>query len=300
MGGVMRNDVRPYFVASEDSVQWGQWRLLDGAGGIPLPQYIEGWEPGTNIRISREFDIDRARFEAETRCSLDDCRIHLRWLSSTTGMAGSAPPIVLSEAGEGVIDVNLLGAEIAGTLSLYSRVVLAVRPRVEIPLGAAQTPGSVLNEHKQLLELEKPAAMFPIQMVDFARTPYPVEASWHLDIDGDLDSPFMGGVLLQVNARDTALREAISHNESVDDVGVALTDELESSVSALLIDLAIAHRDDLLQNEWPVDSIADVLKNTLLRADLEDTMPPAPRDLTDFRTRVGGAVRKMGHGRLFR
>lgn len=296
----MRSDVRPYFVPAEDTVKWGQWNLIDDAAQTPLPDFIDGWEPGLNVRIRREFRVDRARFESETRCALDDCRVHVRWLSSTTGMASSAPSFAISPDGRGVIDVELPGAKIAGSLTLYSRLVLALRPTGATPIGAARIPGSVLAEHKQVLVLEQPTVMFPIQMLDFARTQYPVEASWHLDIDGDLESPFMGGALLQINSRDTLLREAISRIGSADGVESLLRDELESGVSALLIDLAIAHRDELVGSDWPPDSIGDVLTNTLLRAGFEDATPPASRELTDFRTRIGGAVRRMGHGRPFR
>lgn len=296
----MRNDVRPYFVPSGESVRWGDWTLLDGEGHLPLPEYIDGWEPGTDLRIRREFEIDKARFESETQCTLEQCRVHVAWLSSTTGMVASAPPTSISAAGQGIVDVELLGAKIAGTLSLYSRIVFASRPTDDGPIGAARIPGSILAEHKQILRLERPSPMFPTQMVDFARTHHSVDASWHLDIDGELESPFMGAVLLQINSRDSALREAISREGSTGEVQRNLTDDLESGVASLLIAIAIANRDELAGKDWPVSSVGDVLKNTLLRADLADTMPPSPRDLNDFRTQIAGAVRKMGHGRLFR
>ncbi|WP_395307507.1 hypothetical protein V4U86_19070 [Mycobacterium sp. AMU20-3851] len=296
----MRNDVRPYFVPSDESVAWGEWTLVDGEGHLPLPGYVEGWEPGTNLRIRRDIAIDRERFESETQCALEHCHVYLAWLSSTTGMVASARPARISGAGRGTIDVELIGERIAGTLSLFSRIVFASRPAGEAPIGAARFPGSILAEDRQLLTLEQPSPMFPTQMVDFARTYHSADASWHLDIEGDLESPFIGAVLLQINSRDTALREAISRSGPIDDVQRILIDELESGVSALLIDVAIANRDELTGKDWPIGSVGDVLKNTLLRANLADTMTPSPRELNDFRTQIAGAVRKMGHGRLFR
>ena len=296
----MPNDVKPYFVPSADSVRWGPWMLVDGDDHLPLPASIEGWEPGTDIHLQREVVIDKAAFESETRCALHDCRINVCWRSSTTDMVEGVPPIALPASGTGLIDIELVGARLAGTLNLISRVVLARQTGEDKSIGAARIPGSILAEHKQLLILETPVTMFPLQMVDFARTMYAPDASWHLDVDGQLESPFMGSVLLQINCRDTVLREAISNDGVPDEVQRGLMDELEGGVSALLIDLAIANRDELLDNEWPADSVGDVLKNTLLRADLVDAVPPSVHDLADSRTRVAAAVRRMGQGRLFR
>jgi hypothetical protein len=300
MERVMPNDVRPYFVPSPHTVTWLPWNLVEGESQVLLPGCIEGWEPGTNLRLNREFQVDVERFESETQSSVGDFSVNVSWQSSTTDMVDSAVPLLVPPTGAGVVEVELIGSKVGGILSLRSRIVLAQRPRGDVPIGAPRMPGSIVVEDDQLLVLERAATMFPVQMVDFARTTYAPNASWHLDVDGDLEAPFMGAVLLQINSRDTDLREAISHQGTMDDFQRVLNDEFEADVAALMIDLAVENRDDLLANEWPVDSVADVLKNTLLRANLADAVPPSAHNLVDFRTQVAGAVRKMGHGRLFR
>ena len=54
----------------------------------------------------------------------------------------------------------------------------------------------------------------------------------------------------------------------------ALSDELEADVAALLIELAVANRDELVENDWPDDSVGDVLRKTMLQAGFEDVLPP--------------------------
>lgn len=296
----MPSDVRPYFVPSPETVQWLPWMLVEQGARSPLPGYIEGWEPGIDLRLRREVRIDIDRLESETQSCVSDLIINVSWQSSTTGMVGSMLPVVIPADGSGEVHVELDGHKLAGTLSLYSRIVLAQGPKGSVPVGAPRIPGSVLVEDKQLLVLEQTATMFPVQLIDFARTTYSPDASWHLDVDHDLEAPFMAAILLQINSRDTELCEAISRQGPVSDYRRALTDELEAGVAALMIELAVENRDDLLANDWSVGSVGDVLKNTLIRANLADANAPSAQALVDFRTQVAGAVRRTGHGRLFR
>lgn len=295
----MPNDVRPYFVPRDGSVRWSPWKLVSGSDRLPLPDYVDGWEPGLDIHINRQFEIDRDAFESDTLTQLDDCLVHISWQSSTTDMVDAAPPITIPHTGSGSIDVDLLGYKLAGTLTIYSRIVLSRLPSSGKPMGSARIPGSVLNEHVQTLVLENPTTMFPLQVVDFARTTYAPDASWHLDVDGDLGSPFMGAVLLQINSRDTELCEAVSRESVTGETKRILNDQLEAGIAELLIELAILNGDELLASDWPADSVGDVLKKTLARADLLDATPPTAHILPDFRTLIAGAVRKMGRGRLF-
>lgn len=296
----MPSDVRPYFVPSYEAVEWLPWMLVQGDTRIPLPNYIEGWEPGTDLQLSRELKVDVERLEAETQSSLSDLIINVSWQSSTTGMVDSMAPVAIGPECLTAIDVKLDGYKLAGNLSLYSRIVLAQRPKGSIPLGAPRIPGSVLVEDRQLLALEREVTMFPVQLVDFARTAYSPDASWHLDVDPDLEAPFMAGFLLQINRRDTELCEAISQQGLVGDYQRALNDELEAGVAALMIDLAVENRDDLLSNEWPSGSVGEVLRNTLTGSNLADVVAPSAQSRADFRTKVAGAVRRMGRGRMFR
>jgi hypothetical protein len=296
----MPNDVRPYFVPSPESVRWGPWMLGEGEAAVPLPGYIEGWEPGTDLHICRNFEIDETEFKSETLTSLDNCVLALSWRSSTTDMVGSIPPIAIPASRAGVIYVELEGSKLAGTLRLYSRLVLAQQPGGSRPIGAAQIPGSILSEHEQVLVLEHPTTMFPLNIVDFARTTHDADASWHLDIGGDLEAPFMGSVLLEINSRDRDLCDAITRIGVESEFQRTLSDDLEAGIAALIIDLAILNREELLETDWVPASVGDVLKNTLRRAGLVDAAPPSALDLADLRTRVAGAVRKMGHGRIFR
>ena len=126
-------------------------------------------------------------------------------------MVDSAPPIAIPATGSGSVDVELIGHKLAGTLNLHSRIVLSRQPPGETRLGAVSILGSILDEHKQVLVLENPATMFPLQMVDFARTTYSPDASWHLDVSGDLEIiRSWERSCSRSTARDAELSEAVS------------------------------------------------------------------------------------------
>jgi hypothetical protein len=142
--------------------------------------------------------------------------------------------------------------------------------------------------------------MYPVSVIDFAQTRYAPSASWHLETGGvHLDAPFFGAFMLLINSRDKTLCDAIARGPK-DKFNQALYDELEAGVASVMIELAIHEHDQLVEGAWPLDSVGDVLKKTLERSGLVDAVPPSSYDLADFRTRLAGAVRNSGQGRLFR
>lgn len=156
-----------------------------------------------------------------------------------------------------------------------------------------------MTEDRRSLTLEREIRMFPIHRVDFSRTPYSVDASWHLEIDGDLETPYLAALMLLINSRDTALWEAIS-DDLKNDSQTLIYQELEQGVACLLLELALQNREELMATAWPVDSVGDVLRQTLELSQMTESAQFFDLTLPDFNTAVTGAVRKSGHGRLFR
>jgi len=292
------SDVRPYLTPSQDTIVWEPWQLRDGDEWTALPEFVEGWDPGTDLELRRVLRVDLVHFRTETLTDATYFAVNVSWRSSTTGMVESAPTVAIPDSGIGEVNATLSGARLGGTLTIRSTVVLAKSPDVALP-GTVQVPGSVVAEDQCELILERGMPMFPVNMVDFARTRYPPSASWHLETGGDLDAPFLGSFMLMVNSRDNELCAAIARGPK-DKISQALYDELESAVAALMIELAIYERDQLVEGVWPTDSVGDVLQRTLGRSGLADAVAPSAFDLADFRTQLAGAVRSMGHGRVFR
>lgn len=295
----MPSDIRPYFVPSGSTVGWQQWDFLNNGVWIELPEYVEGWQPGDDLQIGREFTIDLDALARETMQPPSSFVVTLSWVSSTTGMLGSTSPVRLPDSGKGRIEATLSGDRIGGVLTLRSGLALKRTDLAAAPLGSAHVAGSVMLEERRSLMLEREVRMFPIHKVDFSRTPYSVDASWHLEIDGDLETPYLAAFMLLINSRDTALCEAIS--DDLKDVSQTLIYQgLEQGVASLLLELALQGREELLATTWPVDSVGDVLRQTLELSGMSESASFFDSPLSDFKTAIAGAVRKSGHGRMFR
>lgn len=294
----MPADVRPYLVPRPGTVMWEPWFLLDAGEWRPLPDAIEGWDPGTDLRAARHVRIDVARFVQETGLDLTDLALTVSWTSSTTDMTEAAPAVKFDPNGTASIDTKLAGERLAGTLSLRSTISL-IRYSVERHVGVATVPGSVLAEHVQRMVLESMSSMFPVHEIDFSHTRLSPTASWHLETSTDLTAPFYGVFRVLINKRDRELRTAVSRGVK-DRRQQALLDELQAGVAALLLELALHLRTELEEREdWPPDSVGDVLTRTIVASPLHVVAPPSAVELADFRTQVSGAVRNLGRGRIF-
>jgi hypothetical protein len=294
----MPSDTRPYFVPDPNSITWQTWNLVDSGVSIDLPDFIEGWQPGDDLQIARSFAIDLDAVERETRRTASDLVLVLSWASSTTGMRGSSPPASIPKSGIGTLEALLPGERIGGVLTLRSAVVLKHTDAGSAPLGSAHIPGSVMAEEHRSLVLEREGRMFPIHKVDFSRTPYAPDASWHLEVDGGLETPYLASLMLLINSRDTAMCRAIA-GDLKNEPETLIYQNLEEGVASLLIELALRNRDELDSRSWPVDSVGDVLKRTLASTGLVDAATIFDTHPSDFRTAIAGAVRKSGHGRMF-
>jgi hypothetical protein len=294
----MPSDVRPYFVPADGTVSWEPWVLHDGQTWIQLPDAVEGWDPGTDLRVARRVVVDAVQFRAQTGLDLSNVAVAVSWTSSTTDMTESTMPVPFGIDGSAVVDALLVGERLSGILTLRSTVSLVRKPS-PVQVGVASILGSVLAEHVQQLGLESLSSMFPVHEIDFANTRLSPSASWHLETSTDLASPFYGTFRVLINKRDKELSSAVARGAK-DKRQQALLDELESGVAALLLELSVAVREELDEREeWPVDTVGDVLSRLLEASQLSIGVPTTAQDLADFRTQVAGAVRRTGRGRIF-
>ncbi|MFG3601614.1 hypothetical protein [Micromonospora chersina] len=272
--------------------------LLDAQEWCPLPDEIDGWDPGTNLRVARRVQIDSQRFRHETGLQLEDVALIVSWTSSTTDMTEASSPVGFDPNGRAVADTILVGERLSGTLTLRTTVSL-VRPPATRVVGVAAVPGSVLAEHVQRVVLENVSSMFPVHEIDFSHTRLSPTASWHLETTTDLTAPFYGTFRVLINKRDRELSSAVARGAK-DKRQQALVDELQAGVAALLLELGLHLRDELAEREeWPPDSVGDVLARTITASPLFAAAPPSPVELADFRTQISGAIRHLGRGRIF-
>ncbi|GAB4105906.1 hypothetical protein GCM10028790_49250 [Micromonospora taraxaci] len=294
----MPAEVRPYLVPEASTLVWQPWLLLDGHEWRPLPDELDGWDPGTDLRIARRVQVDATRFFQETGVELRNVALTVSWTSSTTDMTEAAPPARFDVGGGAVVDTILVGERLSGVLTLRTTVSLVHSP-VGQAVGVAAVPGSVLAEHVQRVVLENVSSMFPVSEIDFSQTRLSPTASWHLETSTDLVAPFYGTFRVLINKRDRELSAAVARGAR-DKRQQALLDELQAGVASLLLELALHVRDDLAdRDEWPPDSVGDVLYRTLAALPLSVPAPPSSVDLAEFRTQISGAVRHLGRGRVF-
>lgn len=294
----MPADVRPYLVPGPGTVVWEPWMLLESSQWSPLPEAIDGWDPGTDLRVARRVRVDPERFRQETGLELADVALAVSWTSSTTQMTEAAPLARFDASGAAVADTMLFGDRLSGVLALRSTVSL-VRPPLERSVAVAGIAGSVLAEQVQRVVLENVSSMFPVHEIDFAHTWLSPTASWHLETSVDLTAPFYGTFRVLINKRDSELCSAVSRGAK-DKRQQALLDELQGGVAALLLELALNLQPELAErDEWPLDSVGDVLARTIAASPLQLVVPPSPAELATVRTQISGAVRNLGRGRIF-
>ncbi|MEH0818544.1 MULTISPECIES: hypothetical protein [unclassified Micromonospora] len=263
-----------------------------------MPDAVDGWDPCTDLRVARRVQIDAGRFFQETGVGLEDLALTVSWTSSTTDMTQASSPVRFDPSGAAVADTILVGERLSGILTLRTTVSL-VRPPARSAVGVAAVPGSVLAEHVQRVVLENVSSMFPVHEIDFSHTRLSPTASWHLETSTELTAPFYGTFRVLINKRDRELSAAVARGAK-DKRQQVLLDELQAGVAALLLELALHLRDELAEREeWPPDTVGDVLARTVAASPLPAAAPPPPVELADFRTQISGAIRHLGRGRIF-
>jgi hypothetical protein len=214
-------------MARPERVAAGHWLGLDGNELTSLPD----WDYTTAVVARRELDIDVAGLRAD--CGLDEAALAVvvLWRSTRTGLHGA---IAGGDVDEGrstsLLEVDLEGLELGGTLHLTTRIVLgtAIAPR---PL-TAHLPGTILWQDHSRIALEGAAARFPMETVDFQAARLPAAAAaWYLDWPREhLEEPTLGAMRLFLNSRHPTVSALIS--------GSLETEAAAAVVSTMRFDVA--------------------------------------------------------------
>lgn len=295
----MAKDVAPYLTA-DAGIRYSPWHAYLLGERVLIDDGVVPWDPGTDLLIARSVDVDYA--EVVERCRLTHgtpLTLSVSWSSSTTSMTEQVFRNALTASQSVAINVSLAGDRIGGKLTVSTVLALAT-DFPDAPLGVARDAGSVLHKEEVVVQLEDGRSMFPMAVVDFARTRFDPNASWRLQTSADLEAPFMGAFLIMINSRDVALVHAIETGGR-DPQGRLLLDELEASLASLLHEIALAEAEILDSREWPSDSVGEVLSSFLprLRERNVSRVQYEAEGLADLRSRLDGIVREAGYGRIF-
>lgn len=255
----MAREIWPYRRAGSATLEFGPWQL-SGSDPVLLPEYLEGWDPLTDVHLDRVVRCDLHSLKSETGlAATDELILSVSWVNRQSFMTESVYRADLGS--DQLIQVALPASRLGGSITLRTTVAVATTD-LNRPLGVARWAGSVLTAHEQTVMLEGTGPMFPLAEVDFAGTVYPPDASWALQLPDDLSLPVLGTVLLLVNSRDRELISALAASKT-DTRQAAILENLEGQVAYFLIEYAAASRAELESEDWSEQSVGELLTKYL-------------------------------------
>ncbi|MFF3202653.1 hypothetical protein [Streptomyces sp. NPDC002962] len=276
----MTRRVLPYRVPTEDVVTPGPWRLVVEDGEVALPEALPDWDYQMDVHIRRTLrvDLDRVRQQTglPTRAAL---MLSVVWTATGSNLSGPAKHVRLSEAGTRTVevDVQLRGADLGGLLLLDTALVLAERIN-DARRSSPRRAGSVLWSDRDVLRLQGDAPQFPMAVIDFARTSFPEDAAWHLQISGGLESATMGALLLLVNEQNTVTATAFQNAGKPRPVDRIVLSVVYADAARVMVEHALVQEGFAEDADFPDGSLGATLLS------LFDQLFPG-QSITDIRLR---------------
>jgi hypothetical protein len=256
------------------------WFLVTEDGEVVMPEALPDWDYQMDLHLRRtvRVDLDRARSQSGLP---SDAALMLSavWTATGSNLGGPAQHLRLLESGMGTaeFDFRLRGADLGGLLLLDTSLVLAERRNDARP-SSPRRAGSVLWSDRESLRLQGDAPQFPMAVIDFARTSFPDDAAWHLQISGGLESATMGSLLLLVNERNTVTATAFENAGKPRQLDRIVLSAVYADAARIMIEHAL-NNDDFAENaDFPDGSLGATLLS------LFDQLFPE-QSITDIRLR---------------
>ncbi|MEU1348114.1 hypothetical protein [Streptomyces sp. NPDC005795] len=230
-------------------------------GEIAMPEALPDWDYQMNLHLRRgaRIDLDAARRQSGLPA---DAVLMLStvWSASGSGLGGPGRHVRLPQAGTipVEIDIELYGADLGGLLLLDTALVLAER-RIAGRPNTPRRAGSVLWSDRQALRLQGDAPQFPMAVVDFARTSFPNQAAWHLQISGGLESATMGALLLIVNESNTVTADAFQNAGKPRPIDRVVLSAVYADAARIMIEYALGHEGFTEESDYPHGSLGATL-----------------------------------------
>ncbi|MDH3036654.1 hypothetical protein ACWEQ5_09695 [Streptomyces griseoincarnatus] len=276
----MSRRVLPYRVPTEDVVSAESWRLVVEDGEVPLPEAMPDWDYQLDLSLRRTVRVDLERARRQSGLP-DDAPLVLSavWTATGSNLSGPAEQIPMPANATGVaeFDFRLRGADLGGLLLLDTALLLAER-RTDARPSTPRRAGSVLWSDRQTLRLQGDAPQFPMAVIDFARTSFPDDAAWHLQISGGLDSATMGSLLLLVNERNSATASAFQKASKPGPVDRIVLSAVYADAARTMVEHALNQDDFTEDTDFAEGSLGATLLNLV-----EQLFPG--QSITDIRLR---------------
>ncbi|EMF29182.1 hypothetical protein ACPCIX_13515 [Streptomyces pseudogriseolus] len=276
----MTRRVLPYRVPAEDVVSAETWRLVVEDGEVPLPEAMPDWDYQMDLSLRRTVRVDLERARRQSGLP-DDTPLVLSavWTATGSNLSGPAQQIPMPAYADGIAEFHfrLRGADLGGLLLLDTALLLAER-RVDARPSTPRRAGSVLWSDRQTLRLQGDAPQFPMAVIDFARTSFPDDAAWHLQISGGLDSATMGSLLLLVNERNSTTANAFQKASKPGPVDRIVLSAVYADAARIMVEHALNQDDFTEDTDFPEGSLGATLLNLV-----EQLFPG--QSITDIRLR---------------
>ena len=237
----MSRRVLPYRVPAEDVVTAAGWVLVTEEGEVALPEALPDWDYVMDLHLRRTVRIDLDRARSQSGLPSDAALVLAAvWTATGSNLGGPARHVRLTGSGMSTVelDVHLRGADLGGVLLLDTALVLAERRNDARP-SSPRRAGSVLWSDRERLRLQGDAPQFPMAVIDFARTSFPDQAAWHVQISGDLESAAMGSLLLLVNEKNAITATAFENAAKPRPVDRVVLSAVYADVARTMIEHAL-------------------------------------------------------------
>jgi hypothetical protein len=285
----------PFTRANSDDIHPGAWTFYVGGKAVENPSVIDGWDYGTDFRVTRTVFVDVPRVRAF--CGLgpkSTLSLAISWHSSWTNLRGWSN-VKAIESKETDIAIELSGGQLGGTLTLDTNLVLSAVDTARSPV-AANRAGSLLWRDRISVVLEGESSRFPTQLADLGRAGVSGgnRAAWFLRWNpADLESSTLGNVRLLLNREHPVVARSIEA-ESESGEGYAVRSALKHDIARQLLNGALENEDFDPAADYGPGTLGAALKALLNRlfpgeslASLRGFRATAP---SDFEARLQAAV----------
>ncbi|MGN9788812.1 hypothetical protein ACTMTF_45970 [Nonomuraea sp. ZG12] len=304
---MMARDVMPFIRPAAHVLKTSPWELSNDEGTRPLPLLLPDWDSQADLALHRQVTVDY-------RQALTDCRLPpdiplalvVDWYSSAAQYAGSAFRCPVVEDTELIVEIQLSGTDLGGTLVLKTRLMLTD----DVPYTNERkcfTPchaGEILCEDIFEVRLEGNASRFPVSVIDFSLYGFDADARWAVDMPEDPAVPAAGGVRLYLNKADTELVTAATRASTPTLAQGLLLEAMYDDIARQLVEAALrpSWRDGVIEAAGEPGSLAEslvVLVSNLFRGEsLTAVATRRDAEPSVFAAALQGALRRARQGSM--
>lgn len=283
---------------SEERVRINSFLVIAGDVELPSADHVPDWDFFTPLVIRVVCEVDLPRCLDDVGLGGDaSLSLSVIWHASRSQLRGASAPVLVRD-GQNVVELQLEGTDLGGTLALRTALTLASpgERALQDPLSPKR-PGSLLWEDERRVRLEGAGSRFPISHVSFKETGLAegLPAGWVLVFESkDLFDSGVGSMRLYLNTDVDRIQTFIADPEQAPELEPVLRDSVNRQVV-----LEAVHAEELeLSADYPPESLGELLslavKRNFPHSSLEEVQAMASNSPGEFEAHIqaqGGFLR---------